>query len=88
MCFEGDCVLNSLMTIKNVDLRELFVDKISFSQKKSVNEEKRKSEYYIDKINNVFKKILVTKSFVRYIDSIKKYIEEYSTFINFINNEY
>ena len=30
----GDCALNSLMCVKNEDIRKLFVDKISYSQKK------------------------------------------------------
>ena len=86
--FGGDCALNTLMCVKNEDIRKLFVDKIGFSQKKSVNEEKRESEYYVNKINEVFKKLFVTKTFVEYIDDIKDYIKKYSTFINFINNEY
>ena len=86
--FGGDCALNTLMCVKYEDIRELFVDKISFSQKKSVNEEKRKSEYYIDKINEVFKKLLVSEAFVDYIDDIKDFINKYSAFIKFINNEY
>ena len=88
MCFEGDCVLNSLMTVKNVDLRELFVDKISFSQNKFVNKEKRDSGYYINKIDKILKELSIITGYNKYINKIQSYVKNYNVFINFINNEY
>ena len=86
--FDGDCALNVLMTVKNEDIRELFVDKISLSQKKSINEEKKKSEYYVNKINEVFKELQVTETFVDYVDEIKDFVEEYTDLMNFIDNDF
>ena len=86
--FDGDCALNVLMTVKNEDIRELFVDKISLSQKKSINEGKKKSEYYVDKINEIFKELQVTETFVDYVNEIKDFVEEYTDLMNFIDNDF
>ena len=86
--FDGDCALNVLMTVKNEDIRELFVDKISLSQKKFINEGKKKSEYYVNKINEVFKELQVTETFVDYVNEIKDFVEEYTDLMNFIDNDF
>ena len=86
--YRGDCALNTIMCVKNEDLRELFVDKISFSQNKFVKKEKKESEYYFNKINNILDELPTVEGFKKYINTIKKDIKKYNEFVNFINKEY
>ena len=86
--YKGDCALNTLMCVKNTDIRELFVDKISFSQNKFVKKEKKESEYYFNKINNVLDELPIIEELSWYKENIKDIIKNYNEFINFINNEY
>ena len=86
--YNGDCALNTLMCIKNADIRKLFVDKISFSQDKFVKEKKKEPKYYINKINKVLEELSIIEEFNDYINKIKNKIKAYNEFVNFVNNEY
>ena len=85
----GDCALNSLMCVKNEDIRKLFVDKISYSQKNKpliVND----GNNYIAEINNILNQMdSYQLNEFNLIGSIKNYINEYSDFIySLISNDY
>ena len=86
--YGGDCALNVLMCVKKEDLRELFVDKISFSQNKFVKKEKKESKYYVNKINEILDELSTVKKFDYIKNNIKNSIERYDEFVNFINKEY
>ena len=88
MNFGGDCALNVLMAVENADIRELFVDKIGFSQNKFVKEEKKIAEYYINKINKVLDELPIVEGFGVYKENTKDFVNKYNKFVNFINNDY
>ena len=88
MDYGGDCALNSLMCVKNEDIRKLFVDKISYSQKNkklNINE----GNNYITKINNILNQMnnYQLKKF-NLISSIRNYVNEYDNFISSLINDY
>ena len=89
MYYMGDCALNSLMSVENADIRELFVDKISYGVKNKKLDYINDSKYYIDKINNVLTQM---KNYqledFDFINSILKYVNEYNDFITYLNNNY
>ncbi len=87
LSYTGDCALNVLMCIKTPEIRELFVDKISYSQNKQINTSKNEL-YYIDEINKIFNELPILNGF-EYIEQIKKLVNDYHKFTNFIcGNEY
>ena len=89
MNYIGDCVLNTLMSVKNEDIRKLFVDKISYGEKNKKLDYINDSKYYIEKINNVLTQM---KNYqledFDFINSITKYINEYNDFITYLINNY
>ena len=89
MYYIGDCALNSLMSVKNADIRELFVDKISYGVKDKKLDYNNDSKYYIEKINNVLSQMkgYQLEDF-DFINSITKYVNEYNDFITYLNNNY
>ena len=87
LSYTGDCALNVLVCIKTPEIRELFVDKISYSQNKQINTSKNEL-YYIDEINKIFNELLILNGF-EYIEQIKNLVNDYHKFTNFIcGNEY
>lgn len=87
LSYTGDCALNVLMCIKTSEIRELFVDKINYLQNKRINTSKNEL-YYIDEINKIFNELPILNGF-EYIEQIKKLVNDYHKFTNFIcGNEY
>ena len=86
---DGDCALNSLICIKNEDIRKLFIDKISYGQKNKKMNIHEVNKYIID-INNVLGQMENYQlNGFNLISSIRNYINEYGDFIySFTSNDY
>ena len=87
--YGGDCALNSLMCVKNEDIRKLFIDKISYGQKNKTLDYTNDRNYYIREIYNVLVQMNAYQlEGFNYINSIIECINEYNEFITNLEVNY
>lgn len=90
--YRGDCVLNTLICIKIPEIRELFVDKITYSQSKltdpqfELNKLQRNVYYYYNRINDILSEMNIVGD-INYKELIYKYIYNYQMFVSEITND-
>ena len=89
MSYGGDCALNVLMCVKNEDIRKLFVDKISYGQKNKTLNIVNDANNYVKEIGNVLAQMNTYQlEGFDLIDLIRNYVDEYSEFISWLDNNY
>ena len=83
MCFEGDCIFNSLMCVRKPEIRELLVDRMGIVLNKDI-EQYKNNKYYYNKIINILNE-LYNDVTMKWCIEIKNYIDGYNTFVEDIS---
>ena len=90
--YRGDCALNTLMCVKVPEIRELFVDKITYSQSKltdpqfELNKLQRNIFYYYNRIINILSEMDIVGD-INYKVLISNYMYIYKMFVSEITND-
>ncbi len=84
LCFEGDCIFNSLMCVRKPEIRELLVDRMTIILNKDADPFKNNT-YYYNKIISILNE-LNNNVTAEYCLKIANYINEYNTFVNGITS--